>query len=144
MMTLKNNCSNIFKYDINKLVSYVEKALGINKNVTVAVVNNDILLNKMSGKDMRIDAFVYKTPLENTFLISLKKDVGYSDSVICHELVHLKQILDGRLVIDMDKKLFTWMGKTYLNSIPYELRPWESEAMVTASRIMRKFKKENK
>lgn len=144
MVTLKNNCSNRFKYDVNIVATYAGKILGIDKNVVVAIVNNDTLLNKMSGKDLKVDAFIYKTPLENTFLISMRKSVNYPDSVICHELVHVKQILDGRLFVDADKKVFTWMGRTYTNDTPYELRPWETEAMITTSRIMRKFKKEFK
>ena len=144
MITIKNMCSNKFKYDINDMTAFAAKVLGITQNVTVTVVNNDILLNKLSNKDYDIHAFIYRTPIPNMFLLTMRKNVSFPDSVFCHELIHLKQYLDNRLNVNTDNKTYTWMGKIYTNLTPYELRPWESEAMLLASKIMRKFKKENK
>lgn len=45
---------------------------------------------------------------------------------IFHELVHIKQILDGKLVVGEGLSPSTWCGIIY--TCPYDQLPWEVEA----------------
>jgi hypothetical protein len=48
-------------------------------------------------------------------------------TVISHEIIHMKQYLDGTFQYDNGK--ITWNGEAYLlEDINYDNRPWESEA----------------
>lgn len=55
-------------------------------------------------------------------------------TIISHEIVHMKQYLDGRFVYDDGSIL--WNGDTYLlDEINYDNRPWESEAFEQESQL---------
>jgi len=50
-------------------------------------------------------------------------------TVISHEIIHMKQYLDGTFKYDDANELITWDGEAYLlEGINYNDRPWESEA----------------
>jgi predicted metallopeptidase len=64
---------------------------------------------------------------DEDYVIEISSNINTSDMVttIFHELVHVKQIIDGRL--DEDGR--TWKGKTYdTTKTPYKELPWEIEA----------------
>ena len=54
------------------------------------------------------------------------------DEVVAHELVHIKQTLDGRLEFDPERQEFKWLGELWdqkrLDEVEYTERPWEAEA----------------
>lgn len=55
-------------------------------------------------------------------------------TIISHEIVHMKQYLDGRFIYQ--DGTIIWNGDTYLlDEINYENRPWESEAFDQESQI---------
>lgn len=76
---------------------------------------------------------------ENTIEIVFNKDLcGKGDEferTLFHELVHAKQILDGRLELGNPSK---WMGIIYTCSY-YEL-PWEKEAYALEEEMILSFK----
>lgn len=60
--------------------------------------------------------------------------------VLSHELIHLKQYYDKRLVLDGNTPI--WLGKEYsLESVPYESRPWEIEAFSNEKELKNKIEK---
>lgn len=141
MIVLNNLSSNIFKYNIQKLIEYTLKELGVSENVNITILNNDSLLKKLSG-ETEFQAFINQTALNNMFIITIKTGVSCPDLIICHELVHLKQYLDKSLHVDIKNKTFTWRGREYSNTYNYVSRPWEVEAVNLSGKILRKFKKE--
>ncbi len=54
--------------------------------------------------------------------------------ILSHEIVHMKQYLDGSFVYE-DEKVY-WHGELFdLQGMDYEVRPWEKEAYDTESEI---------
>lgn len=51
---------------------------------------------------------------------------GVQGLTICHELIHVKQFIEGRLKVVQGG--IEWEGEYYPTSVPYEERPWEIEA----------------
>jgi hypothetical protein len=65
-----------------------------------------------------------------SYIINISNDLSRDDlkRVFIHELIHVKQCIDKRLVI---RKSFIWFeGIRYDNSIPVENRPYEIEAQL--------------
>lgn len=55
-------------------------------------------------------------------------------TVISHEIIHMKQYLDGTFQYDDGK--ITWNGESYLlDDINYDDRPWETEAFQLESQL---------
>lgn len=80
---------------------------------------------------------------ENSYLITLiKTDTDQTISLIAHELAHVKQLADKRIIIDETQLKITWLGKDISKNIPaYNDRPWEIEAFkkeAEMSAIMKK------
>ena len=63
---------------------------------------------------------------QTTIWMNPKIDPVDIDWAMCHEFVHLKQYLEGRLIYLNNSVLFD--GVHYPYTMPYELQPWEIEA----------------
>ena len=64
------------------------------------------------------------------FRIDVKRNLRLFDfiCVICHELTHLKQLIEGRFEY-IDENIRKWKGKVYdKRELDYNKRPWENEA----------------
>lgn len=65
------------------------------------------------------------------FLVAISlTDIGSQLQVIAHEMVHVQQLISGRLVHRQSKRgsRFLWKGED-LTHLAYHRRPWELEAM---------------
>lgn len=76
-------------------------------------------------KELDVEAEVYN--MDGEFTINIRPELENLRTAIAHELIHVKQYLDGRLV-DTDLGQF-WEGKFIdTNRVRYIDLPWEKEA----------------
>lgn len=127
--------------EIEQLLQWLANKLEISTG-EVVLISSSKMLKKFSTEDMAIKAFLAPTVFKDKYNLYLSdtKDCDL-DIILCHEMVHLKQYLEKELVIDLEKKEFTWKGNKYDNSIPYESRPWEREAFSLQNKLYKEYKK---
>lgn len=130
MMYSTNNKPKQIPYElIDRAIKHGTNFLGI-KDVDI-----EISFKKLGGVAANVDYF----DEENTIDMEIETEIWrYKDEferTIFHELVHAKQIMDGRLNIDYPS---TWDGIVYTCSY-YDL-PWEKEAYALEEEMMKSFK----
>lgn len=134
------NLTRIAKFDeIEQLLQWLATRLNITSG-EVVLIHNDKILNKFSTEDLKIEALLYNNILDKYNLI-IRSTIRDPELILCHEMVHLSQYVKGYLKLDMDKKIFTWKGNKFDNSLPYDLRPWEKEAYSQQGKLLREYKK---
>lgn len=76
---------------------------------------------------------------EDVIYVSLNPSMNFEDvsRTLFHEMVHAKQILEGRLVLGNAKEPTTWDNKTYNDE--YEHLPWEIEAFQKENEMFVKY-----
>jgi len=82
---------------------------------------------------------------DNIFKVFLKEGLSKSNLllILCHEFIHIKQYLDGRLRLDGTKAI--WEDKEYdMLDIDYMDRPWETEAFRMQGKLYKKVKRKMK
>jgi hypothetical protein len=66
-------------------------------------------------------------------LLSTQETIISQIEVLGHEMIHIDQLVKGRVEIFKDGEFVRWMNKIYsaamLETIPYEDWPWEQEAI---------------
>jgi len=74
----------------------------------------------------------------DTYLIVLHptKDMASLGSTLAHELVHVAQMITGKLKITPKGR--KWNGKFYKSDYPYLSQPWELEAFAKQEIIFRR------
>lgn len=108
-----------------KMAAFLTNVLNIEKDFTLEIKRKK--LSDVSAECLRID--------DSEFEINLSKNAVSTDiELLGHEMVHLKQYLEGRL-IDRgpipEGYLYHWEGKPYVCGKlmdDYFLCPWEMEA----------------
>lgn len=77
------------------------------------------------GEDMETAAFIIVR--DRQAVIFLEKNLGRYEAItiIAHELVHLQQRIEGRLITS---GVLIWEGEQWDSNTPYTERPWEQEA----------------
>lgn len=113
-------------------------------NGTIVVCQNDKVLDHFSTPDIKMDSVIVKGPLQDTYTIYLRKDNKKPERLLCHEFVHLSQMLRGDLEIDEGTPSFIWRGIPFDATFPYRWRPWETEAFNKQEKIFREYRKSNK
>lgn len=128
--------------ELNTINIAAEK-LGIS-DVEITVIKNDNMLDQVGSKDYIVNGLLHKTNVPgNYYNLYLRKDTNEPLRLtICHEMLHLRQYIDGDLAVDIDRKLFIWKGKDYPYSYPYMDRPWEKEVFKNQSKFVAEIKKE--
>ena len=127
--------------DARPLMEFVAGELGIS-GVEVIITGNDGVLNRFGTKDLRLNALLYKSELPGVYNLAVReRRDGSACLTLCHEMVHLKQYVDGRLTVDMNSKAFGWEGARYSCDTPYEARPWEAEAFRMQWPLLRSYKR---
>lgn len=131
--------TNWCKYDLITICKIIITQILNLTDVTLNIVNDDRTLDKFSTEDVQILAILYKTKLPHTYMLYLSSNLHKELlSVICHEMVHLKQYESGDL--DLKDYKFYWKGKQYDEPV-YWNRPWEKEAKKEQYNIEKQVKK---
>ena len=130
MMYYTNNKPTKIPYElIDRVITHGVNFLGI-KDVAV-----EISFRRLGGVAANVDFFEE----ENTIDMQVDSEIWrYKDEferTIFHELVHAKQIMDGRLNIEYPSK---WYGVEY--NCDYLDLPWEKEAYALEEEMMKSFK----
>lgn len=109
-------------------IEVAAKLLGID-DAEITVIQNDKMLDAVAGDEYVVNGLLHKTKIPgHKYNLYLRKDTNEPfRNTICHEMLHLKQYIDGDLSVDIDNRKFTWKGKDYQYSFPYKQRPWEQE-----------------
>ena len=127
---------NYTKLNIENLIEFCADKLNV--SAKLIVMYNDNLLDKFSSADIEIEALLYKSVLDHTYSLILRKGLK-PDLIICHEMIHLQQYETGDLDLDMRTKTFYWKGKAY-RDIPYMDRPWEIETFRKDRKLLKAYK----
>lgn len=116
---IDNRPANLSFTFLDEVLDFAQYYLGLDSDFIIKIVFLGNLGHKVWG---------YCNGLEDEdYVIEVSSNINTNDIVetIFHELVHVKQIIDGRL--DEDGR--TWKGRTYdTDKIPYKELPWEVEA----------------
>lgn len=123
-------------------IKVAAEKLGI-ANVEITVIKNDSMLDQVGSKDYIVNGLLHKTNIPgNYYNLYLRKDTNEPlRSIICHEMLHLRQYIDGDLLVNVERRLFIWKGKDYPYSYPYMDRPWEKEVFKAQSKFISDVKK---
>lgn len=133
---------------MNKIISAYEEFTPIAEfamdflrieGVTLTIGRNDRLLDRLAPPDIDLEALTTATPIDNTYNMFFRGGKP-SKMALCHEMVHLKQYVDGRLSIDKTTGNCNWEGDIFTKDTPYYQRPWEEEAFGLQSTIYKQFK----
>jgi hypothetical protein len=108
---------------VARLSKRVMAELGIDVEVTIR-------RHRASREDLH--GFAYYFNDKHGLLVFKSCPNEMLDEVVAHELVHIKQTLDGRLEFDPERQEFKWLGELWdqkrLDEVKYTERPWEAEA----------------
>lgn len=120
--------SNKCNYDMTTFVKIaLTQVLGI-INVDLTIVTNDRLISNFDSNDIEMQALLQGEPEKHRYRLILHSRIGVASlaSIVCHELIHLKQYEKGEL--KLVKGGAKWKDKFYEKTTPYMDRPWEKEA----------------
>ena len=122
--------------NIEKLVDKISKVIGLIVPVYV-----------MPLKLKRLDENGYAVSQGGKYILFinpeiLKKDklTSFVIKLFIHELWHVKQMSEGRLVFNDNHTIATWEGKEYNSQIEHGFRPWEIEARRMESKYYKQVK----
>lgn len=131
---VKNNRFDLVK--AAKIILY--KIFNFNK-VNLTIAYNTKLLDQLSTKDIDLQAILIN-PIEDVFVLYMRENASIPDTVIlAHEMWHLKQYKEKKLRMPNLQEVY-WNNVKYDNSIAYEKRPWEKEALKEQYKLERKMK----
>lgn len=111
----------------------------------LGIKNHTILLqNQASNKDLGdgYETQAYIITVGNQSAIFIDKNISRSIAIetLSHELIHLKQYIDGRLKL-LETTYVEWEGeKINVLDLPYDKRPWEIEAFDKQRELENKIK----
>lgn len=111
----------------------------------LGIKNHSILLqNQISDKDLGdgYETQAYIITVGNQSAIFIDKNISRSTAIetLSHELIHLKQYIDGRLIL-LETTYVEWEGeKINVLDLPYDKRPWEIEAFDKQEELESKIK----
>lgn len=134
------NATNKAKYDMVTVCKIILTQILKIEDIELSVFTSDRQVSMFDTDDLEVRAILQKTTIKNHYVLTLRSDVKYYEllSVICHEMVHLKQYVQNKL--DLKNHTFYWNGKEYPKSTSYWARPWEIEARREQTDIEKKVK----
>lgn len=124
---------------VEEVAQFAMGYLGID-GVTLAITRNEVYLRRLSSNNCEYEALLSKAKVDGMYNLVVR-DEDPKPIVICHEIVHLKQYEDGRLLIDPETGAALWEGELYSNLTSYMKRPWEREAFDMDFKIHREYRK---
>ena len=114
-------------------LSFAEKYLDLPYNTYISI---DFLPQKSDqhfGFCMDMD----KKELEFSIEINRNTSTEQMQATLFHELVHVKQYIDGRFVSGEGRNPSTWFGVPIVDE--YEKLPWEIEAFALEKEMLKEF-----
>jgi hypothetical protein len=105
---------------------------------SVHVIVSPLSLN-LGTDDMQIQAMIKKNPYtEHAYFIKLRPEITMPlDVILCHELWHLKQMEEGRLIDSENLQYNIFEGDTiYFSKVKYDSRSYEIEAFRNEKKIL--------
>lgn len=126
-ITISGTCCEIINAPKHNLLQHV----GLKKAVTFALVELDIeyvIIDIEFSNDLGSDVWGFCHGDTDSVYIEIDKNIPYKDMLVTlfHELVHAKQIIEGRLIQAEGNNPNVWMGEEFKGS--YGDQPWEIEA----------------
>lgn len=111
------------KYDIQKFVKYIIYNLLDYSTVHLTIAYNNKQLERLSTKDVDLQALLTKLPMDHTYTLYLRTSPTISpETILVHEMIHLDQYERGDLK-ELGNGKFIWKGVKYDASTPYDKRP---------------------
>ena len=93
------------------------------------------------GDDFSSEAFIINQGNQSLVMIKERLNRSNAIEILAHELIHLQQYKDKRLVV-LDGGRVEWNGDTLVvEQIPYDERPWEVEAFLYGKMLEQDIKK---
>jgi hypothetical protein len=136
-----NFVSNSSSLDFADTIVYAGlNAMGMD-NMIVRIKDLDIASQRELSLDISYDAYIQyqDNTTYNMYVSSMDRDKSLT--TISHELIHLKQYYDKRLVI-VDNDIVIWEGQPIsLSVVEYNYRPWEIEAFDKQKELENKIRK---
>lgn len=139
-MKITNHIKSPKNFNVEELIEYIASVLEINPKAELTLMYNDKLLNQLSKGDVEYSALL-QNPIPNQYILFVKTDVSGLQTIICHEMVHLKQYDSGKLKMSQDCKTVWWNGEKFDATFEYTNREWEVEAFSLQNKLWRNFKK---
>lgn len=139
-MKITNHIKSPKNFNVEELIEYLATALEIDTKAELTLMYNDKLLNQLSKGDVEYSALL-QNPIPNQYILFVKTDVSGLQTIICHEMVHLKQYDSGKLKMSQDCKTVWWNGEKFDATSEYNNREWEVEAFSLQNKLWRNFKK---
>ena len=102
-MKITNHIKSPKNFNVEELIEYLATVLEIDTKAELTLMYNDKLLNQLSKGDVEYSALL-QNPIPNQYILFVKTDVAGLQSIICHEMVHLKQYDSGKLKMSQDCK----------------------------------------
>ena len=109
-------------------------------NVDLTVITNDRLISNFDSNNLEFQAILQAEPERHKYRLTYHSRAGAASmlSILCHEMVHLKQYDKGELKLVKGGAM--WKGVFYDKDTPYFDRPWEKEANAEMGKIEKKVK----
>jgi hypothetical protein len=106
-----------------------------NTLVIIRPFNRITVPDEILSKGMEFKALI--TGEQGVYILNIQK-CGRQEAIrlISHELIHLKQFVNGELIFYKDYTM--WKGKKVDQRMYYEDRPWEQEAFGEQQHLIRK------
>jgi hypothetical protein len=86
------------------------------------------------------DQAICKEIIEGHYLIVIRSTLSLVQTLqaLCHEFVHVKQYVSGKLTHCPETGDFVWCGKRYPRDTPYYDQPWEIQAFSKETLLFRR------
>lgn len=119
---------------LDAIVNHATDVLGIPEDITLEIVfTYDIVFPQYGDADVERDGDVVG-------LIRINRRASTDDIIttLFHELVHVNQMITGRLTLGEGRQISTWDGREH--SEEYHELPWEKEAFELEQYMMKTYK----
>lgn len=130
---LEGTSRNISRKSLDKVLTFAQNYLGIQQTAFLTVRLTNDFKDYQCGYCDEVDIDEEWVELE----INKTLDKETMITTILHEMVHVKQILEGRLVQGNPS---TWNGIEY--DCDYDELPWEVEAFALEQEMVKEFSNE--
>ena len=132
--------TNRVKFDMGTMVKLIlTQILGL-EDIELVVITNDRAISKFDSNDLEFQAVLQADPEKHKYRLTYHSKAGAANilSILCHEMIHLKQYDKGELKLVKGGAI--WKGQFYGKETPYFDRPWEIEANADMYKIEKKVK----